>query len=716
MKINVRYDEERIEKLRLDALNKPITYEEIFYHFNKRFCETFGQMSYPQRYGDAMYHALDHIKISIDDGELIVGKMSPDGLNAVDRAEWDTILKYAVKSRPSPFGQDSHMTIDYDLLLKRGIKGILDDIDVYKSKLSYDEPDDYEKMEFYDSCAKCLRAVVNFSNRYADAAEKLAETASCERAAELKRIAANCRKVPYEPAGNFYEALQSVQFVTFCVSFKPLRPFSVLQYQLGRPDRYLAEYYENDIKNGRLTDYEAQTLLDCLGILINRRIPRGLSSGYMLGGRDKDGNIVSNNLTKLCMRVVSDNRLVYPSVGLCVCPGGNGTYSRQKADIELACEILAKGCSHPAFFNDDVIRRGLVNYGLPDEEACSYIHSTCVEITPIASSNVWVASPYINLLQTLLDILDRGYDDFGELMEAYYNNLSSKVFNGYKRELHNRAERVRYDIDPLLSCFVNDCLKNGKDIERGGARYNWIMPSFVGLANAVDSLNVIKDLVFERKIFDFSQLNEMLKSNFEGYGSERRMINDMVTKYGNDDDGADSLAAGITGFISEHCKKYKAPLNNGKLIPSLFCWIMHDVFGQQTGASPDGRLAGFPLGDGSGPAQGRENKGPTASILSSTKWDHTPFIGGIAVNMKFSKTYMNDDSCGVIKSLVMSYLIRGGFEIQINVTDADVLRKAQKNPEQYRDLVVRIGGYSDYFVSLSPSMQEEVITRTSHCV
>jgi Pyruvate-formate lyase len=501
--------------------------------------------------------------------------------------------------------------------------------------------------------------------------------------------------------------VQSVQFVTFCVSLKPLRAGGILQYQLGRPDRYLSDYYYNDIKSGVITQYEAQTLLDCLGVLINRRVPHGLSSGYMVGGRNADGVITKGELTQMCMKVVSDNRLVYPSVGLCVADSGN----EQIEDIKIACEILGKGCSHPAFFNDDVIQQGLRNYDLPADEACSYIHSTCVEITPIASSNVWVASPYINLVQTLLDVLNKEYTSKSELLEAYFNNLANRIHNGYKNEVKNRIERKRYDMDPLLSCFVNDCLRNGIDIEHGGAKYNWIMPSFVGLSNAADSINAINELIFDKQLYTFGQLKEMLDNNFSGYENERQIFSQRVEKYGNDNDEIDSIVKTITERIAEFCRKY-----NGLIIPSLFCWIMHDIFGRETGASPDGRLAGLPLGDGSGPAQGREHEGPTASILSSTKWDHTPFIGGIAVNMKFSKSYMSGESYDVMTALIKSYLTRGGFELQINVTDAELLKEAQKHPELYRDLVVRIGGYSDYFVSLSSTMQEEVITRTTYCI
>ena len=265
------------------------------------------------------------------------------------------------------------------------------------------------------------------------------------------------------------------------------------QFQLGHPDRYLLPYYLKDIQNGVITKEYAQLLLDCLGIQINNRVPNGLSCGYMVGGRDEKGDIVGNELSIMCMQVVDDIKLVYPAVGLCFTEEMDDIY------IEKACEILSHGCSHPAIFNDDIITKGLRGYGVPEKEAHNYIHSTCVEITPVASSNVWVASPYTNMPQLLLDVLEREYVSFDELLSALFAKLDTKIKDNFESVNAMRKIRCKNSINPLLSCFVNDCLANGTDIEQGGARYNWIMPSFVGMANLVDSLYALKNIVFEEK-------------------------------------------------------------------------------------------------------------------------------------------------------------------------------------------------------------------------
>jgi len=318
------------------------------------------------------------------------------------------------------------------------------------------------------------------------------------------------------------------------------------------------------------------------------------------------------------------------------------------------------------------------------------------------------------MVQLLLDLIDREYVGFEELMSALFERLDRSIRANFERENDIRLRRRDKTMYPLLSCFVNDCIERGTDIEQGGARYNWIMPSFVGMANLTDSLHVIRKLIFEKKEMTFKQLKELIDSNFEGNERLRMKLLNGVDKYGNDVDEVDELFNRIVAHIVEECRKHHPVFSEGRLIPSVFCWVMHERFGRETGASPDGRKAGFPLGDGSGPCQGREKMGPTASILSSTKWSHKELIGGVAVNMKFTKKTFTQDSAVKVRSLIRAYMERGGFEIQINVVDYDTLVKAQEKPEEYRDLVVRIGGYSDYFVKLSVQMQAEVLLRTSH--
>lgn len=692
----------RIASLRETALNHTIKLDEFFYRFYKSYIHHSDSDRY-RKYADAFYDAFSQLTPSVSDGELIVGKIT-NALTPMEQKEWnETYLPLATEiSRSAGGGQASHMTIDYELLLSKGINGIIAQIDTY---LISCVP---EKVPFYQTCRRCLEAVLIHAQNYAEEAYRCSLTATDpKRKKELLRISEICRKVPANPASDFYEAIQSVHFITYCISLDPLK-LHIHQFQLGHPDRYLLPYYEKDLQEGHITKEFAQLLLDCLGIQINMRVCSGLSSGYMVGGRDADGQIVSNDLTDMCMQVIQDIRLVYPAVGLCYTKG------LDEKHLNKACRILSAGHSHPAVFNDDIISKGLQSYGVSERESHSYIHSTCVEITPVASSNVWVASPYTNMPQLLLDILDREYDSFEQLLERLLHNLSESIKENHLLYEKERRTRAAHSMIPLLSCFVNNCLERGLDIECGGGKYNWTMPSFVGMANLVDALYCIRELVFLRREISIADLKKILDNNFEGNEAFRLKLLGSIPKYGNDIDDVDQYFSLITNHIISECKRHTGIYEHSRLIPSVFCWVMHERFGRETGATPDGRKAGFPLGDGSGPCQGREQNGPTASILSSTKWDHHELIGGVAVNMKFSKRSLGTHSLETMKQLIKTYMERGGFELQINVTDKDILENAVKNPEQYRDLVVRIGGYSDYFVRLSAEMQQEVILRTEH--
>ena len=692
----------RIESLRLDALCTSFSKDEFYYHFYKQFDKSSDKSEYLQ-YAESFYSAFSELTPKIADGELIVGRIQ-NTLTPEQQEEYNTVYLPIAKAKcdRSGRGQDSHMAIDYELLLSQGLNGIIRRIDEYLKSASG------ESAEFYATAKTCLLAVIRHSEKYAELAQELAENTTDEkRRDELLNIARICRRVPAEPAESFYEAIQSAHFVTYCLTLNPLR-FANQQFQLGHPDRYLYPYYTKDIESGKITKEDAQLLLDCLGIQINVRVSSGLSSGYMVGGRDRNGKLVANELSSMLMQVIDDIRLVYPSVGLC--------YTEEMPDIylEQACEILSHGRSHPAIFNDDVITKGLRYYGVTEEESHDYIHSTCVEITPVAASNVWVASPYTNMAQLLLDTMTREYESLDDQINALYELLDKSIKANFDVQHEFRKTRAQDSMNPLLSCFVNDCLARGMDAERGGSRYNWIMPSFVGMANLVDSLYVLKRVVYDEKQFTVCELKAMLDKNFEGNEDLRLHFLNDIPKYGNDDDEIDAYFGKIIDHIVSECKKYHSIFTCADLIPSVFCWEMHAYFGRSTGATPDGRLAGFPLGDGSGPCQGRERKGPTASILSSTKWEHHQLIGGVAVNMKFAKSSLGASSLAVMQGLIKAFMLRGGFEMQINVTDKALLEEARKHPEQYRDLVVRIGGYSDYFTRLSPQMQAEVILRTEH--
>jgi formate C-acetyltransferase len=310
--------------------------------------------------------------------------------------------------------------------------------------------------------------------------------------------------------------------------------------------------------------------------------------------------------------------------------------------------------------------------------------------------------------------MDSEYESFDAHLREIFARLDRHIEEEAQHQSRMRTARTKYSFTPLLSCFVNDCLARGLDIENGGARYNWIMPSFVGVPNLVDSLYALKKVVYEDKKLTVKQLKDILDNNFDGEETLQKYLLEKLPKYGNDIDEVDGLFAVVANHILQMCSEQKNILHDGKLVPGTFCFTKHEKMGGETGATPDGRLSGMPFSDGAGACQGRAIKGPTAALLSSTKWEHRDFIGGIAVNIKFPQKNINENSLQIMQSLIKTYMLRGGFELQVNVVDKETLKRAQINPSEYRDLVVRIGGYSDYFTRLSPQMQEEVISRTEH--
>ena len=544
---------ERIEKQRQHALSRGVISawdsQEYLYLTYKGWKESACKTTHISRVGFRQGYVLANETPVIDDGELIVGKYYDGPLSEEKKAELDLLLEYVAPSAPINHGQNAHMAVDYEKLLKKGVNGVIEEINGHISALDGVDPDGIERKDFYEACIMALEGLLKKAENYSAYAEDLAE--KCEdsqRKAELLQISENLRNVPAKPAKTFWEALQSVHFLTS--SMKGL-------YQWGRPDAYLIDYYRNDIENDILTKEFAQELINSACVMFNEYIPSGLAVGFMVGGRDKDGNDLTNELTYMFLESVRDVAMIYPGVGLCY--HSDTPFAIKK----LACKLLSEGYSHPALFNDEVITDGLKYYGLPDDEACNYIHSTCVEITPCNSSAVWVASPYTNMIQLLLDTLGvkedgsepAEFSSMSELKDAYKNRLSAHIRNNCIHQNRMRINRMHSGGDPLLSCFVNDCLSKGKDIDMGGARYNWIMPSFVGVSNLSDSFTAIEKLVFEDKAITFAELAKALECDFDGYSDLYNRIK-KLPKYGNDIDECDCGVEDIGKWILEETKKY----------------------------------------------------------------------------------------------------------------------------------------------------------------
>jgi len=342
------------------------------------------------------------------------------------------------------------------------------------------------------------------------------------------------------------------------------------------------------------------------------------------------------------------------------------------------------------------------------------VHSSCVEITPCGQSGCWVFSPRTNTPALLLEVMrdHATCDDMAQLLAAYERALRVRVLADMQTQKLWQLERSRNGTDSLLSsCLVNDCLKAGKSVDEGGANYNFIMPTFLGLANLVDSLAALKCLVFEEQELTLGEFHQILMDDFAGSEDLHQRIVNRLPHFGNNEPQTNALMREVTGMIVRSCAGI-VNLFGACAIPGAYSYLEHVSEGKQTPATPDGRRAHTALAAASSPTQGADVSGPAAAVLSSTCWDQLPFMGGVAINFKFQP--LGSATRSSVMAVLKTVIARGGLQLQVNCVSTETLLDARENPQNHRDLVVRIGGYSDFFTALSPEMQEEIVKRTGH--
>ncbi len=659
-----------------------------------------GLSSWQRRQGLKTRDRLAGLRLAVDDLELLAGRLMPRRECFSDAEEADA--REYLKGYPPAPGQTGHCELDRTRLLAGGVDGVTQEVRERRAQAATDE-----QAATYDSFLSALEGLSALAEHAAKTAEAAMPAAPDWRREELARMAAVCRWTAHRAPRSFHEGIQLLWLTDLAVMFGD----QVGLVGPGRLDRSLRALYDEDLRAGRLTREGALRLIESLYLLLNEFIPNGLAIPVMVGGRDARGADSTHDLSYLCLEALRRTRLAYPTVGLCWHEG------TPPALTDLAVELIGGGLSTPAFFGDETIQRGLRRYGVPPGQACWYINSTCVEITPSGASNVWVASPYFSLCKLLTDEIEAQADgeaapDFPEFLARYRKRLAEAIAAAAQEQNAWREARRLRGGKPLQSVFTRDAIERGRDLDNGGALYNWVECSFVGLANLADSLHVLREEVYRQRRMTLREIRDALAADFAGHEDVRQRFLNGHAKYGNGVAEVDALVAETAAFAAQECGRHRMTPDDSPFVPGAFCWVQHTRLGQACGATPDGRRARTPFADGGGPAQGREHRGPTAAILSTTSWDHSPLIGGLAYNMKFNTSlFRSADALARLRDLIVTYLRRGGFETQVNVVDHDTLRKAQADPEHYRDLVVRIGGYTDYFVRLSPAMQEEVMSR-----
>lgn len=733
---------EEIKQIALENGKNPHKRDEIRYLFHKGFLETGAEEFHNIRRAKIDAYILDHYTIEVNDHDLLVGRFSVNfELDEEKKALISQVSEMLDKTGRYLSGaltaSTGHRVIDYEKLLTMGIKGILAEIQQKRDGLSYEDPDAYQAEVVYASMITDLEAVCRFAKRYEKKLIELSENAEdINRKREWKALADIFAVIPYEPCKTFYEAIQCMWFLQFCLAV--LDDITLT----GRMDQYLYPYYEHDIENGIITREFAFRLIEQLYFKHNE-IYDNWPASVMVGGVDRQGKPVWNDLTYMCIEAIKTTGLINPSVSVCYT-------DEMPEDLLLRCmDMIAEGYTRPSIFNDALIRKGLIQAGVSEEDARCYVHSTCVEITPIAASNIYVATPYVNLCKAFEYVLYEKKKPYvignlkkvgpgfgGVVPEAYLAHdvefqleelTTFEQFMGlFKRilaeimEAHVRSAikimlvRSRYTSSPLASAFLNDCIERGKDAGSGGARYSFCYPCFPGVINLIDSLAVIKKAVYEEKMLTLKELAELCESNFEGKESIRQYVLNKCPKFGNNQLEADEIGVEIYDFINNELKKYRTSLNS-TIHPSYFAYVMHGAMGELTDATPDGRLAGTALSEHLGAACGMDRSGPIAVMRSIAKLDQSLGIGGIATNYRFSKKFINSEKGRkVTADFVRAFMANGCFEIQFNVVDKKDLLAAQQNPEAYQTLLVRVAGFSDYFVNLAPNVQQEIIERTEN--
>jgi formate C-acetyltransferase len=628
-----------------------------------------------------------------------------------------------------------HTVLD-DKIYSKGMLDFKRDIATAIAALDFEnDAEALDKRDALRSMEISSDAVILFAARHADLAqERAAQEKGATRRGELEKIAAVCRHVPAHAPRDFHEALQYYWFCHLAV-ITELNGWDA--FNPGHLDQHLLPFYEQGLADGTLTESHARELLEAFFVKFNNHpappkvgVTAAESGTYTdfaninIGGMLRDGSDGSNKLSHVLLDIVDEMHLLQPS--------SNIQLSRKSPDAFLkhALRVIRKGYGFPSVFNADAVVQEQVRQGKSLEDARAGGCSGCVEVGAFGKE-AYILTGYFNLVKLLELALHDGVDPpTGKQIGPSTGKVSSfgdfeALFTAYEKQLRHfvdikiRGNRIIERIyatrmpAPFLSVLTDDCVAKGRDYNAGGARYNNTFIQAVGIGTISDCLAAIKRQVFDERAISLADLVGILDADFDGHEPLRQRLVNKMPKYGNDDDEADSLMVRVFdaafGAIDG-----RPDTRGGRYRLEMLPTTCHVYFGSVTGATPDGRRAGVPLSEGISPVQGADRHGPTAVVKSAARMDHVK-TGGTLLNMKFTPSLLEgEEALDRLASLVRSYFKLDGHHVQFNVVRAEMLREAQGDPEAYRDLIVRVAGYSDYFCDLSRELQDEIITRTEH--
>jgi pyruvate formate-lyase/glycerol dehydratase family glycyl radical enzyme len=707
----------------------------------------------------ALYHVFDQMPIFIRADELIVGQRAsvlggraayPEyHLNGLTRETvppeiWEmwggrTMGDRAKSAHParlrrverelaagfatgtaSGFG---HVIVDYEKVLKRGFRDIIAEARIL---LESAPEDDLEGGAFLQAVIIAAEGIIRWAERYAALAEKMATDAPTpSRQAELRHIAAICRRVPAEPARDFAEGLQSFWFTHMAMHIEQYG-WSI---SAGRFDQYMFPYFHHDLASGTMTEAEGWERLLNLWIKfmenVSSRVRETVFQNMTLGGQDAEGCDQSNALSQLCLDATVALRVNQPALSVRWHPNIDPGFWDQ------VHRALAQGHGLPALFNDTIIIPALEAHGVDHQDALGYGLVGCVEASVPGKQQGLTAGGHINLAKALELALNDGvslvtgeqvglhtgapeqFASFDDLWDAYVTQVEYLAgLNILATHIAGELQK-QYGHCPLMSSLLDDCLVRRRDLVFGGTRYNLPGIAIYGPTNAYDGLLAVRTWVFEEERVSLGELHQALLSNFEGHAALRELLARRTPRFGNGIAEVDDFANQVNAVHADYCWK-QVDSRNGRYTCGVWPVTGHVHAGHWTGAIPDGRRAGEPLVDGVGPCQGADRNGPTAMLRSVARLDnvnHWP--AGNTCNIKFAgRTILDDEDVARMRDLVTTFMELGGQQLQINVVDRDTLCDAQAHPEAYQDLIVRVAGYSAYFVELPRDVQDEIISRT----
>lgn len=633
-----------------------------------------------------------------------------------------------------------HISVDYPMLLKTGFGGLKKKIEEKLAALETgSSPEEPKQRTFWSAQLISLEGAMTYFKRYAALASEMA--ADCEdtdRKAELERIASNCAWVAENPARDFWEAMQLWYLATNLILIEA-NGHSVTY---GRFDQIMKPYYDYSIKENLLTREQMQELIECSFIKMDHlRKIRGygetiIASGIgwggtalNVGGVNAEGEDAVNDISYMVLDAHAHTRITNPWMGVRL------SDKNPKEFWIKVFNVIRIGTGEPKIYNDDKVIESMLKYGIPISEARNWVGIGCVEPEVPGYTYGWHDADYFNTTKTLTFALNGGRDpQTGEQVGPDCGTLATfKSFEDVKKAFEvqlkywtdcmistiNTMDIVHQRNKPLpyLSLLVNDCIEKGQDISCGGARYNFTGPQCVGLGTVTDALCTIKQVVFEEKKVTGEELMKALQDNWEGHEALRAYINsDQVHHYGNDDDYADEIAQYV---ISKYCEciEHRPNARGGEFRPGVYSVSINVPCGMGCAATPDGRVSGEPVSDCLGPAHpggvAHDVKGPMGVADSLSKLDQARIANGVILNWKFTPdTLSGEVGLDNFMNLMQGYFCKGGMQSQFNVTDKAILQKAQKEPEKYKDLMVRVAGYSAFFTELSPELQQDLINRT----